>query len=309
MGSLVVAGRMAPQDTSPLLTCIGVNDIKDWRNFTRAVAAEFVGTLLLVFLGCGSCTGGDNHEAGVMVDDQSNTVRISVCFGLVLGSVAQALGSVSGAHLNPAVSLSLWVARQVGLLRVLVYTLAQCVGAIVGAAILWAVLPPDFRGVAGLGMTLPAKGVGLGQAVCVEFMITCLLVLVVFVVAVDPTIAQNIKGSAPLAIGLTVTSCHLFAVPLTGSSMNPARSLGPAVIQGEFSHHWIYWVGPCLGGVAGAILYQILLKTPEQRRDRGFREGLSPPYVKTGEKYNGDQVSEILVTQETEGKALVWLDI
>merc|ERR1712080_311687 len=102
MGSVVGEGMgggmggMGAQDTSTLLTCIGVKDLKDWRNFTRAVVAEFVGTLLLVFLGCGSCTGGDNHEAGVMVDDQSNTVRISVCFGLVLGSVAQALGSVSG---------------------------------------------------------------------------------------------------------------------------------------------------------------------------------------------------------------------
>lgn len=274
----------------------------------RAVVAEFVGTLLLVLLGCGSCTGGDKHEAGVMVDDQSNTVRISLCFGLVLGSVAQALGSVSGAHLNPAVSLALWLGRQVGLLRVLLYTAAQCAGAIMGAAILWVVLPADFRGVAGLGMTLPAQGVGLGQAVCVESVITCLLVLVVFATAGDPVMSLNVKGSAPLAIGLTVTACHLFAVPLTGSSMNPARSLGPAVIQGEFSHHWIYWVGPCLGGALGALLYQLVLKVPQPRKNRSIREGMSPPYLKTEEKTCSDPDSKVLLTQETEGRALVWVE-
>ena len=157
------------------------------------------------------------------------------------------------------------VAAQVGLVKGLLYVVAQSAGAVVGAALLQALVPPTVRGRAGaagetLGNTVLAAQLSPAQGVGVEFFITLVLVLVVFAAAADENNAGSVKGSAPLAIGLSITTCHLFAIPLTGSSMNPARSLGPALVTGLWSHHWVYWVGPLLGGVAGALLYQVALR-------------------------------------------------
>ena len=154
---------------------------------------------------------------------------------------------------------------QVGLLKGLLYMVAQSAGAVVGAALLQALVPPTVRGRTGaagetLGNTGLAAQLSPAQGVGVEFFITMVLVLVVFAAAADENNASSVKGSAPLAIGLSITTCHLFAIPLTGSSMNPARSLGPALVTGLWRHHWVYWVGPLLGGVAGALLYQVALR-------------------------------------------------
>ena len=98
------------------------------------------------------------------------------------------------------------------------------------------------------------------KAFGIEFMITLVLVLVVFAAAADSNNSTSVKGSAPLAIGLSITTCHLFAIPLTGSSMNPARSLGPSVVAGCWNNHWVYWAGPVMGGVTGALLYQLVFQ-------------------------------------------------
>merc|ERR1712013_430594 len=105
------------------------------------------------------------------------------------------------------------------------------------------------RGFVDLGCTRVSPSISVGQGFGIEFMITLVLVLVVFAAAADANNKDNVKGSAPLAISLSITTCHLFAIPLTGSSMNPARSLGPAVILQNFSNHWVYWVGPLLGSI------------------------------------------------------------
>ena len=141
------------------------------------------------------------------------------------------------------------------------YIAAQCIGATIGAGILRLLVPATFRGYEGFGCTGVSAGVSAGQAFGVEFFITMVLVLVVYGAAADAN--NDVKGSAPLAIGLSITTCHLFAIPLTGSSMNPARSLGPAIITGCWANHWVYWAGPILGGVAAAIIYQLVFKVSQ----------------------------------------------
>ena len=296
------------EEEDHILPYLGVSEIKDKGELIRAFLAEFVGTLFLVLVGCGSCMGGDDSEASIQLDDQANIVRISLCFGITVADIvrisfcfgitvatlAQTLGHVSGCHINPAVTLGLVVGGKIGVIKGALYVAVQCVGAILGAVILYAVVPAEARGATGLGKTGLGPNVTLVQAVTIEMLITMVLVMVVFAAAADGINAATVKGSAPLAIGLSITTCHLFAVPLTGSSMNPARSLGPAVVLGQFENHWVYWVGPLLGGFLAAVFYQMVLKASMEEKKEGrrvrkvssirnqrIREEESPPYQKS----------------------------
>nr|XP_045587367.1 aquaporin AQPAe.a-like isoform X2 [Procambarus clarkii] len=114
-----------------------------------------------------------------------------------------------------------------------------------------------------LGMTVVSSNVSVGQALGVELIITFILVLVVFG-ATDER-RNDLKGSAPLAIGLSITACHLMAVPVTGASMNPARTFGPAVVTGIWENHWVYWAGPILGGMLAAVIYSYVFRAPKER--------------------------------------------
>jgi len=156
---------------------------------------------------------------------------------------------------------------------------AQCLGAILGAGLLKVfyasnvdVETPGYLGLTGLTGVTPGQGFGI------EFCITFVLILVVFGSAADDIAAKNTKGSAPLAIGLSISTCHLFAIPLTGSSMNPARTFGPAVIAMNFSNHWVYWLGPILGGICASIVYNMILKAEEEKEV--LPEGFDPVATK-----------------------------
>eukprot|EP00092_Neocalanus_flemingeri_P047648 GFUD01054072.1.p1 GENE.GFUD01054072.1~~GFUD01054072.1.p1 ORF type:complete len:340 (+),score=98.78 GFUD01054072.1:82-1101(+) len=301
-----------------LLPYPGFAELKQTSILFKAILAEFVGTLFLVLIGCGSCLGGDQHDAGVQLDDQANTVRISLCFGLTVATLAQTLGHVSGCHINPAVTLGLVVGRKVGMMKGVFYITAQCLGAMTGAAILAAVVPEDVRGAAGLGMTNVGSKVTAGQAVAIEMLITMVLVLVVFAAAADGINAATVKGSAPLAIGLSITTCHLFAVPLTGSSMNPARSLGPAVVLGQFENHWVYWVGPLLGGFLAAVFYQLVLRArvEEDKSRKVKRVNSKKEFCKRKEEspaYDRElpvdiYARDVIACRESNGKELVWIE-
>ncbi|KAH9507627.1 Aquaporin-4 [Bulinus truncatus] len=130
----------------------------------------------------------------------------------------------------------------------------ELIGAVVGAGILLGLTPEEYQG--GLGMTLVSKKISVGQAIGVELFVTFVLVFTVF--ASCDSKRKDLNGSAPLAIGLSVTMCHLWAIDYTGSSMNTARSFGPALVMGTWDDHWVYWVGPILGGVAAGVLYEHL---------------------------------------------------
>ncbi|KAK3086071.1 hypothetical protein FSP39_013066 [Pinctada imbricata] len=218
-----------------------IDDLRSLR-FWKAVAAEFVGTLLLVFVGCGSC---------IQWVKDTDVVQISLCFGLSVATIVWIIGHVSGGHINPAVTTAFFITRRISLARAVMYIVSQCVGAIIGAGILKGVTPPGKWG--SLGATLLHEEMDGGKAFGVELFITIVLVLTVF--ATCDKRRKDLNGSFPLSIGLSITMCHLFAVRYTGASMNTARSFGPAVVMAIWTDHWVYWLGPLLGGIIAGLLY------------------------------------------------------
>ncbi|XP_039944657.1 aquaporin-2 isoform X2 [Hirundo rustica] len=196
--------------------------------FTRAVFAEFLATLVFVLFGLGSALNWPSAPA-------PSTLQIAMAFGLAIGTLVQALGHVSGAHINPAVTLGCLLGSQLSLLRALFYVVAQLLGGVVGAAILHQVTPADSR--QGLALNKLHNETTTGQAVTVELFLTFQLVLCVFA-STDERREDNL-GSPALSIGLSVAVGHLLGIRYTGCSMNPARSFAPAVVVGDFSDHWV----------------------------------------------------------------------
>jgi len=261
---------------------IGLEDFsgKALKNTLAACAAELIGTMFLNLVGCGSAlnNGGDY-------------VRIALCFGVTVATMAQSIGHISGCHINPAVTAGLLVGRKIGLIKAILYIVSQCIGAVIGTGLLLVFYPSELAvpgvnsvtkvdcgtvpiakaaGVEGgckwpgyLGVTGLGTGITAGQGFGIEFFITFVLILVVFGAAADDHAAAASKGSAPLAIGLSITTCHLYAIPLTGSSMNPARSFGSAVIAKNWANHWVYWLGPICGGICASILYNLILRAED----------------------------------------------
>uniref|UniRef100_T1J0M7 Aquaporin n=1 Tax=Strigamia maritima TaxID=126957 RepID=T1J0M7_STRMM len=221
-------------------------------HFWKSVRSEFLATLVIVLLGCGACvhwTPLDNKNNGA--NEVVEELKVALAFGVAVGTMVQCMGHISGAHANPAVSVAMLVTRNISVLRASLYIVAQCLGATAGAAILYGLTPPSLRH--GLGVTQLHSRVHPSQAFGVEFMSTLVVVLTVMA-NVDPQRAD--MGFKALSIGLAYTGGHLFGFRSTGASMNPARSLGPAVVMNSWKNHWVYWVGPILGGIIGGFTYE-----------------------------------------------------
>ena len=202
----------------------------------RAHVAEFIGTFLLVFFGCGALAQGLDPTA------------VALAFGLVITVAIYGLGHISGAHFNPAVSVGFAIGRLFPWTRAATYALAQIAGAIAAAVALRLTL-----GDVPLGVTVTS--VGLAQAATWEVVMTALLMLVITAVATD---VRAIGQGAALAIGGTIALAALVGGPISGASLNPARSLGPAVVAGDLSSLPLYFVAPVLGASLGALLYRYL---------------------------------------------------
>jgi MIP family channel proteins len=208
----------------------------------KAHLAEALGTFALVFFGCGAIAVG--AETG-----QLGQPAVALAFGLVIAVMIYALGHISGAHFNPAVSVGFAVGRHFPWSRVATYSVAQVAGATLGALALRVTLGAD----ADLGVTQPS-GSEL-QALAWEALLTFFLMLVITAVATD---TRAVGEAAALAIGGTVALGALVGGPISGASMNPARSIGPALVSGELDAPWIYLVGPAIGAIAAALVYRFL---------------------------------------------------
>ncbi|CAB0018997.1 unnamed protein product [Nesidiocoris tenuis] len=243
-----------PDNRGRLKTLVGMNEMARAGDLGKALVAEALGTLFITYFGCMSCLAVPPSA------EPADLVLISLTFGFVVMVAVQALGHVSGANLNPAVTCGLLVTGRITIIRGVLYVIAQSLGAIAGAAILKGLTPEN--AIASLGATTIHPTLSIQQALGVEFMLGFILVFVVFGV-IDPNKPDS-KIPASLAIGLAVAVGHLSSVDFTGSSMNPARSLGPAVIMNIWANHWVYWLGPCTGGIAAALLYKLVLSAPPQ---------------------------------------------
>jgi len=236
---------------------VGLEEIKKKKvAFAKELAAEFLGTMLLVIIGCGSAISGDEDDGEGQLDEQAQYVRIALAFGFAVATIAQTVGHISGCHINPAITVGLVAGAKVEVIRGIAYVVVQILGGLLGGALLMALVPEESRGKGGLGSTQLGEGVSAAQGFGIEFVISFVLVMVVFGAAADGNNAANVKGSPPLAIGLSITACHLFAIPLTGASMNPARTLGSNAIAGKWKDIWIYLLAPSLGGLVAGLLYQ-----------------------------------------------------
>ena len=219
----------------------------------RRAAAEAIGVFALVFAGCGAIVTEAEHPGTL------GTVGIALVFGLVIMAMVYATGHLSGAHLNPAVTLAFALTRHFPRTEAAAYLAAQLAGALAAAGLLAAVWPGQ---PADLGTTVPT--VGTGSALVYEAALTALLMFVIMAVATD---TRAVGAGAAIAIGGAVGLDALFGGPITGASMNPARSIGPALVSGELTDLWIYIAAPIAGATLGALAYQLVRGgTPEPEK-------------------------------------------
>ena len=229
----------------------------------RRVVAEFIRTAWLVFGGCGSAVlaaGFPNIGIGLL--------GVSFAFGLTVLTMAYTIGSVSGCHLNPAVSIGLWAGGRFKASELYAYIIAQVLGGIAGAGVLYLIASgnPDFSlsgGLAsnGYGAHSPG-GYSLLSGLVTEVVMTFIFLMIIL----GSTDRRAPAGFAPIAIGLALTLIHLVSIPVTNTSVNPARSTGPAVFVGGWalSQLWLFWVMPIVGAVLAGILYRWLFRETEK---------------------------------------------
>ena len=241
----------------------------------RRSAAEGIGTFWLVFGGCGSAVlAASFPEVGI------GLLGVSLAFGLTVLTMAYSVGHISGCHLNPAVTIGLWSGGRFPARDILPYVAAQLAGAIAAAFLLYFIaagapgFDPAASGLAqnGYGEASPGR-FGLSAALLIELVLTAGFLIIIL----GSTDARAPRDFAPIAIGLGLTLIHLISIPVTNTSVNPARSTGPALVVGGLALQqlWLFWLAPILGGIGGGLLYRwLFVEAPEMPRIVG---GAEPP--------------------------------
>lgn len=233
----------------------------------RKLAAEFLGTFWLVFGGCGSAV-----IAAKFPDVGIGLVGVAFAFGLTVLTMAYAIGHISGCHLNPAVTLGLWAGNRFEGREILPYWVSQVAGAIAAAAVLLVIASgaPGYD-IAANGLAQNGFGTGSpGQYSLLACLVTEVVLTAAFLMIIlGSTDARAPAGFAPIAIGLGLTLIHLISIPVTNTSVNPARSTGPALMVGgvALQQLWLFWVAPLAGGVIGGLGYRILFADEPKRPD------------------------------------------
>jgi len=236
-------------------------------HIVRRAAAEALGTFWLVFGGCGSAV-----IAAAFPDVGIGLLGVALAFGLTVLTMAYAIGHISGCHLNPAVTLGLWAGGRFPAREIPAYVVAQIIGAIVAAGLLFLIASGNagfdlaVNGLAqnGYGDGSPG-GYSLQSALIIEIVLTAMFLVVIL----GSTDGRAPAGFAPIAIGLALTLIHLISIPVTNTSVNPARSTGPALIVGGLALQqlWLFWLAPLVGGVIGGAGYRALFETPPAKPD------------------------------------------
>jgi aquaporin Z len=222
----------------------------------RRLVAEFIGAFALTFIGAGAIITISQAQL-----QGYGLIGVAAAHGLVIGVMVCAFGHVSGGHFNPAVSIGLLVTRRMTPTEFVGYVVAQCAGGIVAALLLAGLYDAAAKDATHLGATALGAGTSVGQGLVIEAILTFFLVVVVFGVAVDPKGSFNAVAGLP--IGFVIFFDILMGGPLTGAAMNPARWIGPALVDGYWSDGWIYIVGPLVGGAIAALVYQYVIVADE----------------------------------------------
>ncbi|MGF1497109.1 MAG: aquaporin Z [Elainellaceae cyanobacterium] len=241
---------------------------------TKRCLAEFIGTLWLVLGGCGSAVLAATFTSpDVQISESAlyplglGFIGVSLAFGLTVLTMAYAIGHISGCHLNPAVSFGLWAGKRFPASELLPYIVAQVLGAIAGAGIVYLIASgqPEFA-LTG-GNPLATNGFGAhspgGYGLLAAFITEVVMTFMFLIIILGATDHRAPAGLAPIAIGLGLTLIHLISIPVTNTSVNPARSTGPALFAGVelFGQVWLFWVAPILGAILAGIVYSTLFET------------------------------------------------
>jgi aquaporin Z len=224
--------------------------------------AETLGTFWLVFGGCGSAVLAAGFPTlGI------GFVGVALAFGLTVLTMAYSIGHISGCHLNPAVTIGLWAGKRFPAHDILPYVVAQVIGGIIAAAVLYVIasgkagfeLAPNGLAVNGYGVQSPG-GYSLLSGLIIEVVLTCGFLVVIL----GSTDSRSPSGFAPIAIGLALTLIHLISIPVTNTSVNPARSTGPALLVGGLALQqlWLFWLAPIVGGILGGLIYRTVAGDP-----------------------------------------------
>lgn len=223
------------------------------RDLTNKAVAEAIGTFALTFAGAGAICA-DAYSGG-----QLGILGVAATHGLILAAIVMALGHVSGAHVNPAVTLGAAMVRAVDPMTAAVYVGAQLIGAVVAGLLLTSIFASDVWSAVRLGTPTLGPGVTGGTGTFLEMVMSFLLIFVILQCSADTRAPRHVTG---LAIGATLGACVLFGGPMTGAALNPARAFGPALASGEWSGQLVYWIGPAFGAVLAATAYGFLHARP-----------------------------------------------